>query len=90
MAFLGEQKYSQRGGRGAIKKRPKSIGRWVKGILPDEDNFGEHLSFWDEKGYMYQGHIATRAIGEVGSCPAHMQSLATRLPTCIVPRYSLG
>ena len=77
MAFLGEQKYSQCGGWGAIEKRPKSSCQWVKGILPDEDNFGEHSSFWDKKGYRYQGHIATRVTGEVDSCPAHMQSLTT-------------
>lgn len=89
MAFQDGQIYFQRGGQGAIRKQLKLIYQLVKGILPGEDSFGEQLSFWNEKGYMYQGHIVTRAIGEAGLCPVHMQSLVGQLPACIAPRYSL-
>ena len=89
MAFQDGQIYFQRGGQGAIRKQLKLIYQLVKGILPGEDSFGEQLSFWNEKVYMYQGHIVTRAIGEAGLCPVHMQSLVGQLPACIAPRYSL-
>lgn len=90
MAFQDEQIYSQNGGQVAIRKQLKLIHQLVKEISPGEDSFGEQLSFWSVKGYMYQGHIVTRVIGAAGSCPVHTQSLVGQLPVCIAPHYSLN